>query len=381
MADNNGRWGISLLSKNRFTESHKEELMIDKSTGELVIKDTYGNIISYDYSTRRNNIITKCINIAQSNNLMGGIYSIKGSNSDIEMFPYVIDAASNIDIVIPQITNLCMELAEKAVFYFDIEVFPTVENTGVIQTSLTPIIKISSNGRGFIDGESIYNINNYIWDIPYSLNDDINIDGINVITDTDIPVRYIIHGIYMITDKVMSDDYLYDGTTRSSTRDIPELTLNKELLVELTSVSPDKINIIQKYIFDKNISSYISTNKDYIVGDLIYIMNGNSYDIQKCISPTSGIYDSTKWVNTTLVAELQALMVGNDDPDKGFNSKVTVFNSDGSITVTYDSGERKVTVFNSDGSITETTYDSSNVVKKTIKTVFNSDGSITETVL
>lgn len=56
----------------------------------------------------------------------------------------------------------------------------------------------------------------------------------------------------------------------------------------------------------------------------------------------------------------------------------TVFNSDGSISETYQDGSTRKTVFNSDGSITETYKIGTKT--KTKKTVFNANGSITETI-
>lgn len=63
---------------------------------------------------------------------------------------------------------------------------------------------------------------------------------------------------------------------------------------------------------------------------------------------------------------------------QGMEPSKTVFNSDGSITTTYDTGVLS-TVFGSDGSITETFTGTSGLVS-TKKTVFNSDGSIQETI-
>ena len=51
----------------------------------------------------------------------------------------------------------------------------------------------------------------------------------------------------------------------------------------------------------------------------------------------------------------------------------TVFNSDGSISETYQDGSTRKTVFNSDGSITETYKIGTKT--KTKKTVFNANGS------
>lgn len=63
---------------------------------------------------------------------------------------------------------------------------------------------------------------------------------------------------------------------------------------------------------------------------------------------------------------------------QGFGDCNTVFNSDGSISETFQDGSVKKTVFNSDGSITETFRSGTQTMTKT--TTFNSDGSITEAV-
>ena len=64
---------------------------------------------------------------------------------------------------------------------------------------------------------------------------------------------------------------------------------------------------------------------------------------------------------------------------QGFEVKTTVFNSDGSITETGDTGEM-VTVFNEDGSIVETFTNLAGLsISK--KTSFNADGSIEEVLL
>ncbi len=57
----------------------------------------------------------------------------------------------------------------------------------------------------------------------------------------------------------------------------------------------------------------------------------------------------------------------------------TVFNSDGSITTTYNDGSTETIVFNEDGSIT-TTRNTLELGVKTETTRFNDDGSITVTV-
>lgn len=98
---------------------------------------------------------------------------------------------------------------------------------------------------------------------------------------------------------------------------------------------------------------------------------------ERCNDAVSEIRDIVE--NTT---------IANADTLDGFHAKdfeiaskpgKTVFNSDGSITTTYNDGSRETTVFNEDGSIT-TTSNTLGLGVKTETTRFNADGSITVTV-
>ena len=85
-------------------------------------------------------------------------------------------------------------------------------------------------------------------------------------------------------------------------------------------------------------------------------------------------------VENATIAEADTLD-GYNAEDFAFVSKPgkTVFNSDGSITTTYNDGSRETVVFNEDGSIT-TTRKTLELGVKTEITRFNADGSITVTV-
>ena len=91
---------------------------------------------------------------------------------------------------------------------------------------------------------------------------------------------------------------------------------------------------------------------------------------------SKALADSFAKLNTSISAAQKSIVSLNSDimPE---NTK-TVFNSDGSISVTSDS-YTKTTVFNSDGSITDVVDTTDNNGKKqkiTQNTIFNSDGSI-----
>ena len=71
------RFGISLLSKDRFNEAFNEEVMIDKLTGEVLVKSPTGDIISYNYNSRLKSHVSSTKMIANNMSVYGDIISIE----------------------------------------------------------------------------------------------------------------------------------------------------------------------------------------------------------------------------------------------------------------------------------------------------------------
>ena len=82
----------------------------------------------------------------------------------------------------------------------------------------------------------------------------------------------------------------------------------------------------------------------------------------------------------TLLSSITSLQKSVDALNSVMQEKETVFNSDGSISETYENGNVKTTVFNSDGTITETLKNSDGELLKTKTTTFNGGESISEEV-
>lgn len=73
-----GRWGWSALSKGRSDVAYKEEALVDKQTGEFMIKTKdIGDIISYNYLNRLNDHKQNVIKTAQDMRIFGNMYSIE----------------------------------------------------------------------------------------------------------------------------------------------------------------------------------------------------------------------------------------------------------------------------------------------------------------
>jgi hypothetical protein len=70
------RFGVSFLSKSRKSEAVAEEVMINKETGEILLKGADGAFLSYNKFSRDNFFIDSFTQLAYSLNLLGKLYSI-----------------------------------------------------------------------------------------------------------------------------------------------------------------------------------------------------------------------------------------------------------------------------------------------------------------
>ena len=96
---------------------------------------------------------------------------------------------------------------------------------------------------------------------------------------------------------------------------------------------------------------------------------------------TNVSYTNADMTGVTTVGGALDWLNSNTKENVGLVNSNTVFNSDGSITQTFED-KIKSTTFNSDGSITETVRNSTTSEIIYIKTtIFNSDDSISETIL
>lgn len=71
------RFGISLLSKENLDIAYLEEVMIDKQTGEVLVKTPEGDTISYNFNTRLKSHIMDARNDANNLGVYGNIYAIE----------------------------------------------------------------------------------------------------------------------------------------------------------------------------------------------------------------------------------------------------------------------------------------------------------------
>ena len=118
------RFGVSLLSKNRFKDAYNEELMVDKLTGEVLVKTPTGDTISYNYNSRIKSHIVETRSIANNVSIYGDIISIE---MDDKYAPFIMDYDT--DYIVSEIL-FSYENCKKILFNADIDAI-TVDPDGI----------------------------------------------------------------------------------------------------------------------------------------------------------------------------------------------------------------------------------------------------------
>jgi hypothetical protein len=108
------RFAISGLSKKHNAQALPEEIMVEKNTGEFLIKSPEGMTISYDAIARRRSTITDATECALTQNMIGNMYEL---SIDEYMLPAIIPYGENI---IGNSINLKQNL-RKLLVYVDID--------------------------------------------------------------------------------------------------------------------------------------------------------------------------------------------------------------------------------------------------------------------
>ena len=164
------RFAISLLSKSRKSDAMTQEVMINKETGEILVKSDTDFVISYDKNARLNSHIDKMTNFCYVSNVLGNMYELNFDNYDLPS-------------VVPENVNLLS--AETALY-------PSKISKLIISLDLDNI-KIDS-GESAIDIDPLIDIglllaNNITQSTEYIENISLNLDQSNTfILEPNYPV-------------------------------------------------------------------------------------------------------------------------------------------------------------------------------------------------
>lgn len=129
------RFAISFLSKEYADQALLEEVMIDKRTGEILIKTPNGMVISYDSIARRRSTITDATDCAMTQNMIGNMYELSLEEYDL---PAIVPYNENI---LANSISLKQNLS-KVLFYIDIDEIVEGEASAQVSES-DPTVEIN----------------------------------------------------------------------------------------------------------------------------------------------------------------------------------------------------------------------------------------------
>lgn len=314
------RFGISALSKGRYQEAIPEELMVDKDTGQILVKNINGDISSYDTLVREAMIVDKlqkklCDVFPANIPVNADIVRLQHSGETVEnniKYPFVIkEKAANIPIPNPdgyrmpyKINTTHNNFSGGALLsmYFDISmvdrlpnntlvtVMPTAEVEMILVTQKTPTApKVEVTFKAKVNDLN----SNIMWNEIADIHSNIKFPNGNDSTVTYIKsIKFtnneektknaymIIHGIYLIGD--------FDHKEDDPQAHFP-LAMNNRDRYNYLSILASAIG--------PNLSDYDST-KTYKKGDIIYHFDydDGSYNFLSCIEDNvSGAFNDSKW--------------------------------------------------------------------------------------
>lgn len=194
---------ISALSRDRFIESLNEEIMVQKNTGEFLIKSPDGEILSYDKINRINLTLKKIEEVCIENDFRGDIYKV-----DIDTFPMPNRLINGMDILADE-TNKIQIDTSSFLLYLDVDRLKA-DNRGFFEiVGIDPDVTLeitSTSIEGVITHRPVKlklsEVNNTVFNRDEYKTEDtdiITISQISVSTSVDIGLNFIISGIYLVT--------------------------------------------------------------------------------------------------------------------------------------------------------------------------------------
>lgn len=163
------RYGISLLDRKNHSKAEKQELMIDKETGQILLKKDNGCILSYDSATRFKLSCNNFALAAERNMFFGKIYSVV---LDLLLLPSRVEISNDI------IPNEVIHIGniDKFMLQLDLDVLENIVNTFGNVTSMDSLYVDLTLSRA--NGDETY--------ISYPLHSQTDIIYLNTLSDTNI---------------------------------------------------------------------------------------------------------------------------------------------------------------------------------------------------
>ena len=189
------RYGVSMLSRKNHIKALPEELMIDKETGQILLKQENGKIVSYDAMTRFKASVNAITSTAERLMFMGKIVSIVPENKPL---PKCVTSGES--ILIQEVVNLGP--IKKMLIQLDVDVVDTTTTYGDLKgyENVVAEIIIDRNGKQTTITEPILHLTDKI--LKFDTAEPTTITSIKIINNDEednAESQYILQSILMLT--------------------------------------------------------------------------------------------------------------------------------------------------------------------------------------
>lgn len=153
------RFAVSGLSKQRYAEAVKEEMLMEKYTGEFLIKNKDGVIVSADSMNRSAAAFANAVSTAEQTGICGDIYLLEVDNVVI---PNIVQYDTNL-LAEPLLLN---EGIGRILFNFDVSEYRYVDdltNQLEKESSVEVVIK-SGDDKSLVKVLKISEMNKWVFD-------------------------------------------------------------------------------------------------------------------------------------------------------------------------------------------------------------------------
>ena len=189
------RYGVSMLSRKNHIKALPEELMIDKETGQILLKQENGKIVSYDAMTRFKASVDNIRFTAEKQLCMGKIVSIVPENTAL---PKCVTSDE------PILVEETVELGpiKKLLIQLDVDVVDTTSTFGDIKSydKVLAEVIINRNGQQTVIKEPVLQLADKI--ITFDTAELTSITSIKIINEDvldDAESQYILQNILLLT--------------------------------------------------------------------------------------------------------------------------------------------------------------------------------------
>lgn len=137
------RYGVSLLSRGNHVDALPEELLVDKDTGQILLKRNDGKIMSYDSMSRYKESVNRICNTAFLQCLFGKVYNVLLDNTDLPI------AFSNNDSILRGDETIVIPDVKRLMLQFDVDAYDDESKFGDSNELDKMIVHLTMNGQDY----------------------------------------------------------------------------------------------------------------------------------------------------------------------------------------------------------------------------------------